>query len=209
MPANFDSPIPGSAYWRSSGSSCRSTGISVLVNAQGAIRDEGIDVLPLNEGGEGWSAGTLEAVAALAARYGHSADAAAIRRNATQARVSLATMRAVLWAANSLGVRRTTAADGTVTAVPVHVGAPSDYAIDADAVMPAVGSVPEAPLDAAIGELPVCTPGSTLPEVGGATTSVRSSAVSPVLIMALFGVAVVASFALFEGARGGGKWSTR
>lgn len=212
MPSNFDSPTPGSATWRSRGSSCASTGISVLANAQQAILYELPDVQltvinPSDSSSDGWDANTLNALAALLDRYGKSSDAAAVRQNlASGGQISLQTMRAMLWAANSTGVRTTTHPDGTVSNDPVHLGAPSDYTIDADAVMPVVGSIPTAPLNAVVGDLPSCAPGDILPGVTAPTTTISTRPVNPLLVFAMLGAAAVTGVILFEAARGDQKW---
>jgi hypothetical protein len=182
----------------------------MLAKAQQAILDEmpnaAVTIVSDQSSPDGWNSRSLAALAALLDQYGHSSDAAAVRQNASQGQISLQTMRAFLWAGNSVGARYTTHADGTTTSVPIHLGSPSDYTIDADAIMPGVGSMPEFPLDANIGVLPNCGPADMFTGGNTPTTTIVRSATNPLLLLALLGAAGVAGVMLFDAARGNKKW---
>lgn len=153
MPSSFTSPVPGSAIWSAGGSGeCRATGRAVLSDLRAGLlwdQDASADAVAAavdDSARTGWSATTLNALAALLARYGHTTFAQAVRSDASRpgATMSRPTMQAVLWAAYSTATLRNTA---TGARTPNHPGSPASYTFDANTQLPTIGSLAPTPLD--------------------------------------------------------------
>jgi len=220
MPSNFNSPIVGSAYYyRGRGAQrtvCRSTGYSLLTNVQAnavqAARDNGgslptaggqtlsADQMRVIDGanvaaGPGWDDLTLRMLYAFVLYSGATAWLPAIaadllRRNGP---LSERTMKAAVWVAgaptNDAGLR-------------IGEGSPDNIVFEANTIFPTYGQIPPLPANRTVqlgsGD---CSPISEGSSASDPITTTATFGASPLLIIALIGVTVIAIGAATRGER--------
>lgn len=198
--SDFTSPTFHSAFWQNGANLCQSTGRAVLVDAKHGLYWEAPsepDGIEQEAATTGWSVSFLTSLADLLKRYGHTSEAQRALSDAASGRISIPTMQAILWAANSKGVR--TAGSTTTN---IHLGAPSDYLIPADAVLPRVGTVPPMPLDG-VDTGADCAPGRLQDRTIAPMGAIGVRSVNPLLLLGILFAVGVAGYLALETAREG------